>query len=131
VVTVKEKRGMPAVRRAIRECLTQEDVVYAIAAELRAGVNGLRANDNGSVSGRLRKRDRDAKVVAMQGLRTALMFALGLPRGSHEELDAFLEDFKNERLAKPHCTCGAREHSGCFCEISLSDFLATGGSRRP
>lgn len=96
---MSDARGMGAVRRAIRKTKTQEDVVYAIAAELRAEMNGLQANDNGSVSGRLRKRDRDGRVAQIAGLRRALMFALGLPLGAHEELDAFLEDFKNERLA--------------------------------
>lgn len=26
---------------------------------------------------------------------------------------------------RPRCTCGALQHAGCFCNISLSDFLAT------
>ena len=97
----KERPGMAAVRRAIRETKSQDDVVHAIAAELRGEMNGLSANDNGPVSHRIGKREREGRLAKMQGLRCALMLALGLPLGAHDELDAFLGDFKNERLAKP------------------------------
>ncbi len=37
---------------------------------------------------------------------------------------------KQENARAPKCTCGALEYNGCFCCISLSDFLASGPNRR-
>lgn len=31
---------------------------------------------------------------------------------------------------RPRCACGALVFSGCFCNISVSDFLRTGRGRR-
>lgn len=39
------------------------------------------------------------------------------------------------KAAEPRCTCGALQHTGCFCDITLAQFLATpasgGEQRRP
>lgn len=98
---MKTPKGMNAVREAIRETRTQEDVCYRLAAELRGEMNRLHANDIGMVSHRMRKGDRAGLESRIVGLRIALTLALGLPPGSHEELDAFLKAFKRERLVKP------------------------------
>jgi hypothetical protein len=31
---------------------------------------------------------------------------------------------------RPRCTCGAIDYAICFCEINISDFLATDSRRR-
>lgn len=45
------------------------------------------------------------------------------------EQDAENNAKQESETPRPRCTCGALVFNGCFCEISLSDFLATSPNR--
>ncbi len=96
-----EPAGTQTVRHGIAALgrpLTQEQICYALMRDVRAEINGLWANDNGPVTYRMGKRDREARLAKIHAMRAALATAMGIPLGQHEDIDALLEQFKRERL---------------------------------
>lgn len=94
------KPGMAAVYRALVAPLDQAQVCYWIAVELRAEINGLWASQHGAVSGRPGKREIDRREARIEGMKWALALALGVGAtgGWQEKVNAFLDDFRQERL---------------------------------
>lgn len=93
--------GMEMVRRYLDRTVspTSEAACHRIAVELRAEINGLQASMNGTVSARPGKRIQAYKETRIEGMKWALALALGLPPAGYQEaVNAFLEDFRQERL---------------------------------
>lgn len=100
-MTERVKPGMAAVCRHLRGPLRQAEVCHEIASETRVEINGLWAARNGPVKARPGKRATAAREARIDALKWALGIALGLrPAGRRDGVDAFLEDFRQERLAR-------------------------------
>ena len=96
-----DKPGMQTVRRHLDEDVEYaEDSCHRIATELRGEINGLAATLDGPVSYRPGKTEIRRREARIDGMKFALALALGLPLAGYQEaVDAFLEEFRDERLA--------------------------------
>lgn len=91
--------GIDAILRGIERRQGQPEVCYEIARELRSEINSLHAAMFGPAVSRPRKKERDRREAHINGMKTALGLALGIPPDLHSEsLDKFLDDFRQERL---------------------------------
>ena len=102
---------MQTIRRHLDEDMEYaEDACHRIATELRAEINGLAATLDGPVSYRPGKTEIRRREARIDGMKMALALALGLaPAGYQEAVDAFLVEFRDERLAARQ---GARKGRG-------------------
>jgi hypothetical protein len=91
---------METVRRYLDRavCSTSEEACYRIAIELRGEINGLWAAMNGAVTARPGKKEQARREAVIYGMKRALMLALGLPLGPVDGVDAFLEEFRQDRI---------------------------------
>jgi hypothetical protein len=77
-----------------------EEICHLMASEIRGEINGMWAAMNGQVSARPGKREITRREARLDGMKWMLALALGIPLGGWQEaVDAFLEEFKAERLA--------------------------------
>lgn len=88
------KPGRKAIETAIKAEKTQEEICYDLASEIRAEWNAIKNGHNG-----MQRRVLAEREAKLKGWKMALMLALGLPLGSWDEVEEFLETFGAERLA--------------------------------
>ncbi|MFE0472674.1 hypothetical protein ACFW2V_13765 [Streptomyces sp. NPDC058947] len=99
---MSEKPGMQTVREWLSASSTAspEEICHRMASEIRGEINGLWASMNGPVSARPGRTEVARREARIDGMKWMLALALGIPLGGWQEaVDAFLEEFKNERLA--------------------------------
>lgn len=98
---MSNKPGMRTVQEwlSASPSTTPGEICHRLASEIRGEINGLWAAMNGQASARPGKTEVARREARIDGMKWMLALALGVPlSGWQEAVDAFLEEFKNERL---------------------------------
>lgn len=91
--------GAKAVLQGIERRQNQPAICYEIAGKLRSEISSLESELYGPVVSRPRKKEQERREARIDGMKTALGLALGIPLDLHlEAVDKFLEEFRQERL---------------------------------
>lgn len=96
------KPGTKAINRAMEngKVKSQVDICYDLASEIWMRINTLESDSKLPASRRMKKTERDRKLVEMSGIKLALRLALGVSyMPDYMNIDQFLNAFQQERLA--------------------------------